>query len=131
MSGLKFYHPQSHIPAEQLRERLRLARLYVDLTHTYYDLFFSKRGKTLGADFETLLVLVCVFIGDAEGRPTSVTKIASHARLPRQTVYRRLDQLCKIKKIVRVKHSYHLAPGAVAADDQGRIAKILQGFGSK
>ena len=126
MSPLKFYHPQSHVPPERLRERLKLARLYVLLTQTFYEMAFPKRARNFGANTELLLVFICVFIGDAEGRPTTVTKLASHAGLPRATVYRRLEQLCALKKIVKVKRSYHLAPGAASPDDRGRFSRILE-----
>lgn len=129
MPTLKFHHPQTHLSAQELRDRVKLARTYVALTHTYRDLFFPN-GKKMG-DFETLLVLVCVFIADAEGASTSVTKLGAYSRLPRPTVYRRLAQLCKLGKIVKVGRSYYLAPSSVSRDDRGRIAKILRELTSK
>jgi hypothetical protein len=127
-TDLKLRFEQTHVPAERLRERLRLARLYILLTRTFHEMAFPHTAKSYGSNIEALLVLVCVFIGDAEGRPTTVTKIASHAGLPRATVYRRLEQLCAIKKITRVGRSYYLASGAAHPDDHGRLSKILEGF---
>jgi hypothetical protein len=129
MTSLKFHYPQTDTPAEQLKERLKLARLYVALTHAYFDLFYPKRSKTL--DLEMLLVQVCVFIADAEGGSTSVTKIASHSRLSRATVYRRLEQLCKLGKIVKKGRSYYFASNAVALDNYGKLDRILRTFLAK
>lgn len=131
MTNLKFHYPQTHTPADKLKERLKLARLYVALTHAYFDLFYPRRSKKFSADLETLLVQVCIFIADAEGRPTSVTKIASHARLSRATVYRRLEQLCEFGTIVKKGRSYYFAENAVAGDETGKIDRILRNFLAK
>jgi DNA-binding IclR family transcriptional regulator len=40
-----------------------------------------------------LFVGLCVAIGDLEGKPFSVAKIATYMRVPRTTVIRRLDRL--------------------------------------
>jgi hypothetical protein len=126
MTELKF--PQTHIPPTQLREKLEVARMYVALTREMLDMAFPASERT---DLEALLVLVCVFIGDAEGRSTTATKLASHSGLSRPAVYRRLARLKKLKKVVRVGDTYHLAPGAVVSDEKGRIAKILRKFLNK
>jgi hypothetical protein len=128
MPSLKLHYDQPQIPAERLRERLKLARLYVQMTRTFSELAFPRRVKNYGSDLETLLVYICVFIADAEGRPTTVTKIAAHAGMPRQTIYRRLEHLCKLKKVVQVGRSYYLAPGAASPDEHGKLTKILNGF---
>src|SRR5262245_54782625 len=108
-------------PAEQIRERLKIARLYVAMTRTLHEVTFPQSGNGYGAELESLLVALCVFIGDAEGRPMSASKIALHAGLPRASVYRRLERLTKLKKIVRVGRSYHCSESAVASDDYGRL----------
>jgi hypothetical protein len=126
MPVLKLRYAQPHLSAERLRERLKLARIYVQMTRTFSELAFPKR-KNYGSDLETLLVFTCVFIADAEGRPTTVTKIAANAGMPRATVYRRLEHLCKLKKVVQVGRSYYLAPGAASPDEHGKLTKILNG----
>lgn len=126
MSELKF--PQTHVSPAELRERLEVARMYVALTRELLGLAFPNATR---ADMEALLVLICVFIGDAEDRSTTATKVASHSGLSRQAVYRRLERLRKLKKIVRIGSNYHIAPGSVAADEHGRIAKILGKFLNK
>jgi DNA-binding IclR family transcriptional regulator len=89
---------------------------------------FPAEEAVYGSDLETLLVLLCVFIGEAEGRPTTVTKIASHSGISRQSVYRKLDQLMELKKIERIGRNYHLAEGAVVVDKTGRLKRILREF---
>ena len=126
MTELKF--PQSHVTSAQLSEKLDVARMYVALTREMLDMAFPASERT---DLEALLVLICVFIGDAEGRSTTATKVASHSGLSRPAVYRRLEYLKKAKKIVRVGSTYHIAPGAMVNDEQGRIAKILRKFLNK
>ena len=126
MSELKF--PQTHVSPALLREKLDVARMYVALTRELLEMAFPAHDR---GDVETLLVLICVFIGDAEGRSTTATKISSHSGLSRTAVYRRLELLQKLKKIVRVGGTYHLAPGSIAPDPNGRIAKIIRKFLNK
>lgn len=98
--------------------------MYVGLTRASYEIAFPTR-KTFGADLETMLVLMGVFLGDAEGRPTSVTKIAAYCGLPRASVYRRLGDLIELKKVERVGRNYFLAEGAVTPDRQQKLSRII------
>ena len=50
-------------------------------------------AKPFGARLETLYIALCVALGDIDGKPFSVAKIAAYMRVPRTTVRRRLDQL--------------------------------------
>jgi hypothetical protein len=114
--------------ADQIRERLRIARLYVAMTRTLHEVTFPQSGSGYGAELESLLVALCVFIGDAEGRPMSASNIAIHAGLPRASVYRRLERLTKQKKIVRVGRSYHYGESAGGSDDYERLRRLLDNF---
>jgi hypothetical protein len=120
---LRFF--QSHIPPERLSERLFLSQLYLLLTTAFFDVALPRKIRHVGIDITTLLVLICVFIGDAEGKPATATKIASHCGLPRPTVYRRLEQLLKLKKITRIGRNYFVAPEGASPDDRGRLASII------
>lgn len=104
-----------------------LGQLYVELTHTMHSMAFPQNDGVQG-NLEALLVLVCVFVSDAEGRPASVSKIAAHAMMPRATVYRKLDYLMKIGKIVKVGRSYCYAPNAITPDIHGKLGTILDRF---
>jgi hypothetical protein len=129
MPDLKIYNQQVLVSSADLRERLNLARLYLALTHVFLArLFKGKRNRIRGTDLESLLVVVCVFIGDAEGRPTTATKIASHSGIPRPSVYRHLNRLIRLKKVVRIGHSYRLTGTAIFPDEERRIARILEEF---
>ena len=124
MTELKLHQPQPHISPARLREKLDVARMYLALTREFLEKAFPG-GK---GDMEALLVLICIFIGDAEGRSTTATKLASHSGLSRTAVYRRLEFLVRIKKIIRIGDSYHLATGALVADEQGKVSKIINKF---
>lgn len=129
MTDLNIYNPQVLVSADELRERLKLARLYLALTHELLARIFNgKRNRVRGSDLESLLVVVCVFIGDAEGRPTTATKIASHSGLPRPSVYRHLMRLIRLKKVARVGNNYRLTKTAINPDDKRRLARILDEF---
>jgi len=50
-------------------------------------------GEAFGTRIETFLIAACVTIGDIEGKPFSVAKIAAYMHVPRTTVMRRLNWL--------------------------------------
>jgi DNA-binding IclR family transcriptional regulator len=50
-------------------------------------------GEPFGVRLETCFIGLCVAVGDLEGRPFSVAKIAAYMQVPRTTVMRRLAQL--------------------------------------
>lgn len=127
-SELKLHYPQRHVGADTIKQRLELSRWYVALTRIMCDLTFPDDPSGFGSNVELLLVLMGVFIGDAEGRPTTATKISSYCGIPRATVYRRLDRLIQLKKVARDGQSYHLAPGASVIDRNGQLPKILRKF---
>jgi hypothetical protein len=116
----KLHNRQSLVTNGKLRERLGIAMAYVELTRVMCDLGFG--GEI---HMETLLTALCVFIGEAEGRPTTATKIAQHSGLPRATIYRRLGELMKLKKVVRVGRNYCLAENAITPDRNNRLSRIL------
>ena len=57
---------------------------------------------------ETFFIAACVAIGDIEGKPFSVAKIASYMHVPRTTVIRRLSRLQSWGLIDRRGRSYYL-----------------------
>jgi len=125
---LKLRHDQSHVPDETLQQRLELCRWYLALTRTIHELTFPQDEGGFGSNLELMLVLMGVFIGDAEGRPTTATKIAVHCGLSRQTVYRRLEELIALGKVTRERRSYFVAPGAAPLDPQNLLPAILDKF---
>jgi hypothetical protein len=74
------------------RQRLILCRLIIDLMRTLHGAY-APSSEPFGARLETFFIGLCVAIGDIEGKPFSVSKIAAYMRVPRTTVMRRLKQL--------------------------------------
>ena len=74
------------------RQRLVLCRLMVDMMRTVHGAY-APVSEPFGTRIETFFIGLCVAIGDMDGKPFSVAKIAAYMRVPRTTVIRRLDQL--------------------------------------
>jgi DNA-binding IclR family transcriptional regulator len=64
--------------------------------------------EPFGTRLETLFVGLCVAIGDIDGKPFSVAKIAAYMRVPRTTVIRRLDRLQSWGLIDRLGRHYYM-----------------------
>jgi hypothetical protein len=73
-------------------QRLVLCRLMIDIMRTVHGTYAPDSAR-FGTRLETFFIGLCVAIGDIEGKPFSVTKIAAYMGVPRTTVIRRLDQL--------------------------------------
>lgn len=125
---LKMKFPQTRVAQEEIPGRLQMVRAYIALTRIMHGMAFPDAKKGFGGDLETLLVLMCVFVGDADGRPMSASKIANYSGLTRATVYRRLECLMAIGKIVRVNNVYYCAKDVVTPDIDGKLAKTLANF---
>ena len=64
----------------------------IDLMRTVHGAY-APVTESFGTRLETFFIGLCVAVGDMEGKPFSVAKIASYMRVPRTTVIRRLDRL--------------------------------------
>ena len=89
------------------RQRLVLCRLMIDIMRTVHGAY-APVNEPFGARLETFFIGLCVAIGDMDGKPFSVAKIASYMRVPRTTVIRRLAQLQSWGLIDRQGRHYHL-----------------------
>jgi len=89
------------------RQRLVLCRLMVDIMRTVHGAY-APVSEPFGTRIETFFIAVCVAIGDMDGKPFSVAKIAAYMRVPRTTVIRRLDQLQSWGLIDRRGRHYYL-----------------------
>jgi DNA-binding IclR family transcriptional regulator len=69
---------------------------------------YAPVSEPFGTRIETFFIAVCVAIGDMDGKPFSVAKIAAYMRVPRTTVIRRLDQLQSWGLIDRRGRRYYL-----------------------
>ena len=79
----------------------------IDLMRTVHGAY-APVSEPFGARLETFFIGLCVAIGDTDGKPFSVAKIAAYMRVPRTTVIRRLDQLQSWGLIDRRGRYYHL-----------------------
>jgi biotin operon repressor len=89
------------------RQRLVLCRLMVDMMRTVHGAY-APVSEPFGTRIETFFIGLCVAIGDMDGKPFSVAKIAAYMRVPRTTVIRRLDQLQSWGLIDRRGRHYYL-----------------------
>jgi DNA-binding IclR family transcriptional regulator len=69
---------------------------------------YAPASEPFGTRVETFFIALCVAIGDMEGKPFSVAKIAAYMRVPRTTVIRRLEQLQKWGLVDRRGRRYYL-----------------------
>jgi DNA-binding IclR family transcriptional regulator len=64
----------------------------IDIMRTVHGTY-APVSAPFGTRLETVFVGLCVAIGDMDGKPFSVAKIAAYMRVPRTTVIRRLNRL--------------------------------------
>ena len=79
----------------------------IDIMRTVHGAY-APDSERFGARLETFFIGVCVAIGDMDGKPFSVAKIASYMRVPRTTVIRRRAQLQSWGLIERRGRYYYL-----------------------
>lgn len=77
--------------ARQYEYGLVTARLVLDIMRCVSVLFLSEDSASQSHDFA--LISVGLFIGQAEGKPMSASKLASYIGMPRPTLIRKLRQL--------------------------------------
>src|ERR1700733_9946448 len=76
---------------KKARQRLVLCRLMIDMMRTVHGAY-APASEPFGTRLETFYVALCVALGDIDGKPFSVAKIAAYMGVPRSTVIRRLDR---------------------------------------
>jgi DNA-binding IclR family transcriptional regulator len=69
---------------------------------------YAPVSEPFGSRLETFFIGLCVALGQFEGRPFSVTKIAAYMGVPRTTVIRRLDRLQNWGLIYRRGRRYYM-----------------------
>src|SRR5262249_62323335 len=79
----------------------------VDIMRTVHGAY-APVTEPFGTRLETFFIAACVAIGDIEGKPFSIAKIASYMHVPRTTVIRRLDRLQSWGLIDRQGRHYYL-----------------------
>jgi biotin operon repressor len=91
---------------KKARQRLVLCRLMIDIMRIVHGAY-APAAEPFGARLEIFFIGLCVALGDIEGRPFSVAKIATYMHVPRTTVIRRLDRLESWGLIVRKGRYYY------------------------
>jgi hypothetical protein len=89
------------------RQRLVLCRLMIDIARTVHGAY-APASEPFGTRLETFFIGVCVALGDIEGKPFTVAKIAAYMRVPRTTVIRRLNRLQRWGLIERQGRHYYI-----------------------
>jgi hypothetical protein len=89
------------------RQRLVLCRLMIDLMRTVHGAY-APVSQPFGTRLETFFVALCIAMGDIDGKPFSVAKIAAYMRVPRTTVIRRLARLESWGLVDRRGRHYYL-----------------------
>ena len=92
---------------EKAQQRLVLYRLMIDIMRTVHDAYVPA-SEPFGVRPETCFIGLCVAVGDLDGRPFSVAKIAAYVGVPRTTVTRKLAQLESWGFIYREGKRYYL-----------------------
>ena len=68
---------------------------------------YAPASEPFGTRLETFHIALCVALGDIDGKPFSIAKIAAYMRVPRTTVRRRLNQLHRWGLIDRQGRRYY------------------------
>jgi hypothetical protein len=79
----------------------------IDIMRTVHGAY-APVTEPFGTRLETFFIGLCVTVGDIDGKPFTVAKIAAYMRVPRTTVIRRLNQLHRWGLIERQGRYYHL-----------------------
>jgi DNA-binding IclR family transcriptional regulator len=69
---------------------------------------YAPASEPFGTRLETFYIALCVALGDIDGKPFSVAKIAAYMRVPRTTVIRRLNRLQSWGLIDRQGRRYYM-----------------------
>jgi biotin operon repressor len=91
---------------KKARQRLVLCRLMIDIMRIVHGAY-APATEPFGTRLEIFFIGLCVALGDIEGRPFSVAKIATYMHVPRTTVIRKLARLESWGLIVRKGRCYY------------------------
>ena len=92
---------------KKARQRIVLCRLMIDMMRTVHGAY-APVSEPFGTRLETFFIGLCVALGDIDGKPFSVAKVAAYMRVPRTTVIRRLNQLQRWGLIDRQGRQYYI-----------------------
>jgi DNA-binding IclR family transcriptional regulator len=79
----------------------------IDMMRTVHGAY-APLSEPFGPRLETFFIGLCVALGDIDGKPFSVAKIAAYMRMPRTTVIRKLARLQSWGLIDRKGRHYYM-----------------------
>jgi len=88
-------------------QRLALCHLVLDMMRSLHGAY-APPNEPFGNRLETFFVGLCVALGEIEGKPFSIAKIATYMRMSRTTVMQRLKRLESWGLIDRRGRHYYL-----------------------
>jgi hypothetical protein len=94
------------------QERLVLCATVIGIMRSLYD-HYLPTGEPFGRRLEEMFIAVSIAMGQIEGKPFSIGKMAVYMNVPRTTVIRRLSTLRKWGLLHREGLHYYLNPGAL------------------
>jgi hypothetical protein len=83
-----------------------MCRLLLDVLRNLHEAYVPA-SEPFGTRIETDFIGLCAAIGDLDGRPFNIAKIAAYMHVPRTTVERRLKRLQHWGLIERRGNRYH------------------------
>ena len=104
---------------------LVLCRLMIGVMRTVH-CTYAPASERFGTHLETFFIALCVAIGDIDGKPFCVAKIADYMCVPRTTVIRKLDQLQSWGLIARRGRYYCMHEKALNSVDGMRSYKKVR-----
>ena len=94
------------------RQRLVFCRLMIDVMRSVHTAYAPPK-ESFGNRLETAFVGLCVVVGEIEGKPFSIAKIAAYMRMPRTKVMSRLKRLQSWGLVTKQGHRYYVEEKAL------------------
>jgi hypothetical protein len=101
--------------------RIIISKMVIDvmrmLTSTYFEV------ESFGSSVDEILLVIAVFIGQAEGRPLNAYKLSSFVGIPRATVIRKMKRMQKHRYVEQDESGKYLLP--IAALNSRNVINTL------
>jgi biotin operon repressor len=94
------------------RQRLVFCRLMIDVMRSVHTAY-APATESFGNRLETAFVGLCVVLGETEGKPFSIAKLAAYMRMPRTKVMSRLNRLQSWGLVTKQGHRYYIEEKAL------------------
>ena len=94
------------------RQRLIFCRLMIDVMRSVHTAY-APATESFGNRLETAFVGLCVVLGEIEGKPFSIAKLAAYMRMPRTKVMSRLNRLQSWGLVTKQGHRYYVEEKAL------------------